>query len=191
MRCAYPVQGLVSITGFGKNKIIGIFAKWLPLLGKNSRMMVNIEVTSKFADEVAPREWQFSPYVNCMVIGDAKDIAIDEPRMSHQLRNSSFSSKIKQAALRGLSLMLPNGQYVVVTDLVLAKTTEPQLLRTYAERLAFLPPDRDILYDKGLRDGVRHALPNLNHIVTPGFLRARKKFSESEVIDNRGLARLR
>lgn len=191
MRCAYPIEGLINITGWGKTKVQGVMAKWLPIIGKNSRMMVNIEVTSKFADAVAPQEWKDSPYKNCMLIGDAKDIAIDEPRVSGQMRNSAYSSKINQAALRGLSLMLPNGQYVLVTDLVLAKTTEPQLLRAYAGRLGFLPPDRDILYDKGLRDGVRHALPNLNHIVTPGFLRARAMFTASEVGENRHLAKLR
>jgi hypothetical protein len=190
IRRAFSIQVLVVLTGFGITKVREILSKWIPYFGYVGKAMCNFTVTQKFADYMAPQVWLDSPLRDCMLVGDGKDIAMDEIRSNSHVRDLCFSSKIKQAALRGMSWMLPCGLYCTVTDLVLAKTTEPALFKAYGNQFHYVPSGRRLLYDKGLGD-LRWATPNLTPISTPSFLKGRAVFGAEETGANRHLAKLR
>jgi hypothetical protein len=190
IRRGFSLQVLVVLTGFGLTKVSEILKEWIPYFGFVGKVMCNFTVTEKFADHMAPQIWLDSPLHDCMLVGDGKDIAMDEIRSNSHVRDLAYSSKIKQAALRGMSWMLPCGLYCTVTDLVLAKTTEPALFKAYANQFHYVPSGRRLLYDKGLGD-LRWATPNLTPISTPSFLKGRAVFGAEETGSNRHLAMLR
>jgi hypothetical protein len=190
IRRAFSLQMLVVITGFGLTKVKEILKEWIPYFGLVGKTMCNFTVSEAFADSLAPQEWRDSPLSDCMLVGDGKDIAMDEIRSNSHVRDLAYSSKINQAALRGMSWMLPCGLYCTVTDLVLGKTTEPALFKAYANQFHYIPSHRRLLYDKGLGD-LRWATPNLNPIATPSFLKGRAVFGAEETGANRHLAKLR
>jgi hypothetical protein len=192
MRMNMTMVQLEHVSGWGHDKVSNLWNFWMPRIGDASRFLVNMPMPLDLGRELMPEDFIDGPLDDVFLIGDGKDCPIHEPRKAHQTRQHCFSSKMKCACLRGMSFMHPCGCYNIVFDMCLAKASEPALVRAFASRFDWLPPQCGVLYDKGIKGNLRQVFKNLNPIYVPNFRKSKDYlYTADEVADNREFSRLR
>lgn len=187
LRHNYDIQVLAEVANLNEKTVGQILQTWIPRFGKVGRLLSNLPMPAELNKMLLSEDFVNSPFADVYAVGDAKDIQTEAIRSNSGLNRAQMSSKINAPALRGMTWATGRGFAFIVTDLVLARSTEPAIFEKYGSRFKDAPPDMRLLYDKGIQK-MRHATPNLNPIATPSFLRGRDRFTHMEVTDLAGSA---
>ena len=178
---------LASFFGVRKEYMSECVPRWIRRLGRYAKAnLVFLPKDFESITDMAPQAFIDCGLSSVVAIGDCTDILTEDSRENKYISNQSRSDKSKHAAAMGLTWVTPNGYIMIATDLFLGRSSEHEACKACLPALNRIPAKYALMYDKGVSK-LRVHLENLNHVITPCFLRGASKFTVEQGIRNRGV----
>ena len=187
MRQHKDCEELASFFGVRQQAISEYVPRWIKRLGRFAKEnLVFMPEDFETIVNLTPQPFRDCGLGSVVAIGDCTDLLTEDSRQNKYVSNQSRSDKSKHAAAMGLIWVTPNGMIIIATDLFLGRSSEHEACKTCLPALNRIPAKYALMYDKGVSK-LRVHLKNLNHVITPCYLRKASKFTVEQGIRNRGV----
>ena len=188
MRQHEDVEWLAAYFGVRPEFMSEHIPVWIKRLGKFAKEnLVFLPKDFKTISDMIPEPFTTCGLGSVVAIGDCTDILTEDSRDNKYVSNQSRSDKSKHSAAMGLTWVSPNGMIIIATDLFLGRTSEHEACKACLPALNRIPAEYALMYDKGVSK-LRVHLKNLNHVITPCYLRMKaSRFTIEQGIRNRGV----